>query len=442
MLTLNVMNQPIDQTWSIERIATDARPITWEAVFEESKHELHDVSQILEERERTHGTYYPLKQDIFAAFHYTPLNNVKVVILGQDPYHQTITINGKSVPRAVGLSFSVRQEDSIPSSLQNIYTELANSVRGFRKPDHGDLREWARQGVLLLNTCLTVQPGQAGSHGDIWLGFIVRVFRAIAAVNPNCVYMLWGREAQKIKPILGERSIILEAAHPSGLSARRGFFGCNHFNLANDALIRQGKVGINWRISTLSELRAPSAPITVSPTTKTAVVHQPMLTPVNVDMLPMIIPLKQPVPKFPQVQVPIPTVFPIVQSRVNVPLMPLTLTPVLPTIPNTKPFSPITGNAMNGITNRPLSPPTPVKPPTPPTPEPTQPVAPVTVGGIPAIPTINFGANLNTQAVIPIGLPQIITNKTLTSNVNMPNTPQTRQMPAIVGLPIIPALVK
>jgi len=193
MLTLNVIKEPVDQNWSIERITTETPPVTWESVFEDAKHELHDVSLVLDEQEKMYGTYYPLKRDIFAAFNYTPLNNVKVVILGQDPYHQSVNINGKTLPRSVGLSFSVRQEDSIPSSLRNIYTELADTVRGFRIPDHGDLREWARQGVLLLNTCLTVRPGQPGSHGDIWLGFINKVFKAIAVTNPYCIFMLWGR---------------------------------------------------------------------------------------------------------------------------------------------------------------------------------------------------------------------------------------------------------
>ena len=314
MLSLNILPKPVDQTWSIKRIATEAPPRTWETLFANARNELDFISDRLDEQERDFGMYYPLKSDIFAAFNYTTLPNVKVVILGQDPYHQTIVVNGVSLPRAVGLSFSVRQEDSIPSSLQNIYTELANTVRGFTKPDHGDLRDWARQGVLLLNTCLTVRPGVAGSHGDLWLDFIVRVFKAIAAVNPYCVYMLWGREAQKLRSMLGERSIVLEAAHPSGLSARRGFFGSNHFNLANEALIKHGKVGINWRIRTLAELRRESsgAPLVASDSSKS---H---FAPVRVDLLPFT--TKPDVVQASQVKV-----APPIQA-------------MLPTIPNTKPM--------------------------------------------------------------------------------------------------------
>jgi uracil-DNA glycosylase len=250
MLKLNIIKQPVDQSWTIERIAKEAPPTTWESVMEDAVLELKDISDILIEQERMFGRFYPNKADIFKAFHATPLKSVKVVIVGQDPYHQTVHLNGVTQPRAVGMSFSVRKEDSIPSSLQNIYKELAETIYGFTKPVHGDLTEWARQGVLLLNTCLTVMPtSKAGSHGDLWLGFIVKVLKAIAIVNPTCIFVLWGRYAQNIKPMLGERSIVLEAAHPSGLSAKRGFFGCNHFKLINDHLISQGKVGINWKIS-------------------------------------------------------------------------------------------------------------------------------------------------------------------------------------------------
>ena len=245
MFTLTVLDKPVDQTWSIENVAK-LYPPTWEEVFASASNELRDVSQILDEQERTFGTYFPLKRHIFNAFHYTQLSNVKVVIIGQDPYHQSIVVGNESLPRSVGMSFSVRREDSIPSSLQNIYTELSNTVHGFVRPTHGDLTHWALQGVLMLNTCLTVRPGKPGSHGDIWLGFVNKVFRAIAKANPRCIYLLWGKEAQKLRPMLGDKSVVLEAAHPSGLSARRGFFGCSHFTLVNEHLVRQGKIGINW----------------------------------------------------------------------------------------------------------------------------------------------------------------------------------------------------
>lgn len=252
-ITLNIITEDISQSWSVARVA--AVPIlTWESVFEAASEEIREVSEVLEQDERCNGQFYPLKRELFAAFNHTPLNTVKVVIVGQDPYPQTISLGNNAVPRAMGLSFSVRLEDTIPSSLKNIYIELANTVRGFTIPDHGNLLQWAHQGVLLVNACLTLRPGVPGSHDEIWLGFMKRIFARIAEVNPFCIYMLWGKESQKLKPLLGERSVILEAAHPSGMSARRGFFGCNHFNLANDALLRQGKNGIDWHISSRDEL--------------------------------------------------------------------------------------------------------------------------------------------------------------------------------------------
>lgn len=410
------MHAPVDQTWSIERIATEAPPRTWEATFVDAMPELRDVSTILEEDERTYGPYYPWKQDIFASFHYTPLPNVKLVIIGQDPYHQTIIVNGISMPRAVGLSFSVRPEDSVPSSLKNIYTELANTVRGFTTPDHGDLREWARQGVLLLNSCLTVRPGAAGSHGDIWLGFMNKVFRAISAVNPYCIYMLWGREAQKLKPMLGERSIILEAAHPSGLSARRGFFGSNHFNLANEALIRQGKVGINWRISTLAELKRLAMKVEVPPPA-THTGHEPKFAPVDMAMLPTIISMQAyngNTPPIPKVAIP-------GQYKI---------TPPLPMIPNTKPIVP------TGQMERNLSP---TLPPVPPSPN-EKPISPT-----PIIPKIQFGATL--PAPMTIGLERGVPKGVVEVPQFIPAQPpvrQTAQSPPnkITGLPMIPAVIR
>jgi uracil-DNA glycosylase len=171
-----------------------------------------------------------------------------VVIIGQDPYFQTVHVDGKVVPRAVGLSFSVRRGDEIPISLKNIYRVLSSTVEGFQTPNHGDLRAWATQGVLLANTSLTVRPDEPNSHEGIWLDFMKKVFKGIARVNPRCIYLLWGREAQRLRPLLGEKSIFLETSHPSGKSASRGFLDCNHFNLANKYLIEQGNKPINWNL--------------------------------------------------------------------------------------------------------------------------------------------------------------------------------------------------
>jgi uracil-DNA glycosylase len=361
--------------------------------------ELNDLSTILDEQERKYGHYYPLKKDIFAAFNNTPLGSVKVIIFGQDPYHQTINVNGNPVPRAVGMSFSVRREDSIPSSLQNIYTELTNTVRGFSPPDHGDLREWARQGVLLLNTCLTVRPGQPDSHGDIWHGFIKKVIAAISAVNPYCIALLWGRNAQKLRDILGDRFIVLEAAHPSGFSARRGFFGCNHFNLVNEHLVRQGKVGINWKISSLAELRAPCI---TPPLVHTHTDHKPILAPVDVTLLPTIIPLKSTISHG------LPTIIgvPDATGMYNQSTSPVSKLSPLPIIPNTKRDEVSSGYLLTKASPKQSTP-----PPDPNINQNSQQSSPV-----PAIPKITFGTNLTgpppisigNQQVNDLGLPKII----------------------------------
>jgi uracil-DNA glycosylase len=326
MLRLNVLKSPIDQTWDIYRIATQAPPSTWEAVFEDAKNELIDISRKLDEYERDQGPFYPNKEDIFAAFNYTPLSKVKVVILGQDPYHQTVHLYGKPMPRAMGLSFSVRLGDEVPSSLKNIYTELETTVRGFRRPDHGDLRDWARQGILMLNSCLTVQPSKAGSHGELWMGFITKVFKAISIANPQCIYVLWGRQAQSMRSMIGEKSIVYEAAHPSGLSAKKGFFECDHFNKINKTLIQQGKVSISWHLKSTVTMQNPTTEQT------TATVPQRNLVPVNMTMSYPAIPtvLERPPPKQQY-----PTIL-------GIPTILGGASPLLPDIPNTKKVAPDT----------------------------------------------------------------------------------------------------
>ncbi len=306
----------INQSWTIDQIANYPPP-TLETLF--SDPELHNISLALDQEERIYGQYYPWKRDIFDAFYETSFNNTKVVIIGQDPYHQTITItdpitkNRISAPRAVGLAFSVRREDEIPSSLSNIYTEIANTVPGFVRPDHGDLREWAKQGVLLLNTALTVRPNQANSHSGIWTRFIPKVLAAINTVNPNCIYLLWGNHAKSYRKYLGKDNIVLEAAHPSGFSANRGFFGCNHFNLVNQELIKQGRTPINWQIS----LRSQLSPCPISIQSNIPQSNTNVLIPTVRVNIPT--PIIQPNTNvlIPTVRVNIPN--PIVQSNTNVP---------------------------------------------------------------------------------------------------------------------------
>lgn len=192
------------------------------------------------EEYRTHQVFPPGK-DIFNAFHLTPLSEVKVVILGQDPYHGD--------GQAHGLCFSVNHGVAIPPSLVNIYKELQMDL-GCQIPNHGDLTAWAKQGVLLLNTVLTVRAHQAFSHrGHGWEEFTDAAIRALDAQNRPMVFMLWGKPAREKKRLLTNPAhLILEAAHPSPLSASKGFFGCRHFSQCNAFLTAHGLTPIDWQI--------------------------------------------------------------------------------------------------------------------------------------------------------------------------------------------------
>ena len=188
---------------------------------------------------------YPPADYIFNALHLTPLKEVKVVILGQDPYHNE--------HQAHGLSFSVLPDQrEIPPSLQNIYKELHDDL-GCYIPDNGYLEKWARQGVLMLNTVLTVRAHQANSHqGHGWEQFTDAILEAVNQEDRPIVYLLWGRPAQsKIPMLTNPKHLILKAPHPSPLSAYRGFFGCRHFSQTNAFLESHGAAPIDWQIENI-----------------------------------------------------------------------------------------------------------------------------------------------------------------------------------------------
>lgn len=189
-------------------------------------------------------TVFPAEQDVFNAFSFAELADVKVVILGQDPYHG----QDKGITQAHGLAFSVQKGVKPPPSLVNIYKELVTDIDGFTTPEHGDLTTWAEQGVMLLNTVLTVEQGNAHSHAKLgWQHFTDSVIQAINSQNSGCVFILWGAHAQKkAKMIEQPKHLVLEGPHPSPLSAYRGFFGCQHFSKANKWLLDNGKVPVNW----------------------------------------------------------------------------------------------------------------------------------------------------------------------------------------------------
>jgi uracil-DNA glycosylase len=191
--------------------------------------------------QRARYTVFPAEPDVFAALHLTPLADTRVVILGQDPYH--------GPNQAQGLCFSVRQGVAVPPSLANIYKELHTDL-GLPIPRHGDLTGWARQGVLLLNTTLTVRAGQAASHqGQGWETFTDEVLRAVNKKQQRVVFLLWGAAARKKKALVDlSRHVVLESAHPSPLSAHNGFFGSRPFSRANAALVQAGSAPIDWSL--------------------------------------------------------------------------------------------------------------------------------------------------------------------------------------------------
>ena len=238
---------PVKQEMTLSKIIQTKVPKSWEPVFTAAEDDLEELSVILEHEEKKHGIWYPLKKNLFRALELTALNEVRVVLVGQDPYP---SIGDDGEPRPTGCSFSVRKADSIPPSLKNIFTELMNEFpETFKYPFNGCLDSWARQGVLLLNKCLTIRANEPASHKSIWDGFLIHLLKAIDNVRPNCIFILLGREAQGIKKFLGEKTIKLEAPHPSTRNVKGGFIGCGIFKKVNDHLVKMGERGINWSLT-------------------------------------------------------------------------------------------------------------------------------------------------------------------------------------------------
>ena len=215
---------------------------SWQDVLggEKAKPYFQDVMAFVQAEREAGKTIYPPQPDVFNALKFTPLNAVKVVILGQDPYH--------GPNQAHGLCFSVQRGVRTPPSLLNMYKELHQDIPEFTIPNHGELTHWAQQGVLLLNTVLTVEDGQAHSHARKgWEIFTDAVIDAVNQHTDGVVFLLWGSHAQKKgKRVDANKHRILKAPHPSPLSAHRGFFGCQHFSQTNDWLTKKGKAPIDW----------------------------------------------------------------------------------------------------------------------------------------------------------------------------------------------------
>ncbi|HCA7011408.1 TPA: uracil-DNA glycosylase [Staphylococcus pseudintermedius] len=212
----------------------------WSTIFHEIK-EKHDFKAMHDflEKEYTTQIVYPERENIYQAFDLTPFENVKVVILGQDPYH--------GPNQAHGLAFSVQPGAKFPPSLRNMYQELADDIGCQRTSPH--LQDWAREGVLLLNTVLTVRQGQAHSHKDIgWETFTNEIIQAISDHKKGVVFVLWGRPAQQKERLIDtSRHYVIKSPHPSPLSAHRGFFGSKPYSKTNAYLEAQGLAPIHWR---------------------------------------------------------------------------------------------------------------------------------------------------------------------------------------------------
>lgn len=213
---------------------------------------MHGLRAFLRAEKAAGKAIYPPGPQIFAALDATPFDAVKVVILGQDPYH--------GPGQAHGLCFSVRPGVPPPPSLQNVFAELQRDL-GIARPDHGCLLPWARQGVLLLNAVLTVERGMAGSHhGKGWEGFTDAIVEALDREREHLVFLLWGAPAQaKGRRVDPQRHRVLKAPHPSPLSAHRGFIGCGHFSRANEYLAAHGQTPIDWTLPPRAALGAATA---------------------------------------------------------------------------------------------------------------------------------------------------------------------------------------
>ncbi|MEF1289341.1 uracil-DNA glycosylase [Vibrio sp. M260118] len=218
--------------------------LTWQELIDVEKQQpyFQQIQSFVDQERAAGKEIYPPAEDVFNAFNTTEFDDVKVVIIGQDPYH--------GPNQAHGLCFSVLPGVKTPPSLVNMYKELAQDTEGFEIPQHGYLQSWAEQGVLLLNTVLTVEQGKAHSHAKIgWETFTDRVIEALNQHHSDVVFLLWGAHAQKKGRFINrDKHHVLEGPHPSPLSARRGFFGCRHFSRTNAILQQLGKQPIEWRL--------------------------------------------------------------------------------------------------------------------------------------------------------------------------------------------------
>ena len=238
---------PVTNEWTLAQIATEYPPFGWEPLFMQSEADLAHLDKHLQVWD-----YYPQKKWIFRAFEECPFNKLKVVLIGQDPYPGVDRKTGE--PNAMGLSFSTQRDHNIPVSLQAIFKEIKNSIGDVGPFNHPDLTKWANQGVLLLNTTLTVEKGKPKSHKKEWTGFVPRALKYIQTHKKNCIYILLGGDA---KNLIGGRDSaitdgprVITAGHPSTMNRNRNkdFFGSGIFIRVNELLLKDGETPIDWNI--------------------------------------------------------------------------------------------------------------------------------------------------------------------------------------------------
>lgn len=235
----------VDDSWTVERVTKEAYPPDWKDCFDSASLELSSAAKMVEKKETSGASRKtaPHRKDIFKAFFSVPPDLVRVVIIGQDPYPGVDDASGEF--QASGLAFSVKPGMAIPFSLKKIYQEIKRNYPDFTIPTHGDLTKWTEQGILLLNRALTLELGKPNSHEHIWHGFLSRVIDYLLAVNPDCIFCLWGKSREVVDMIHG-RGYKLECSHPA--ASRFGGYSCDHFREVNDILTKLKQPVIDWTL--------------------------------------------------------------------------------------------------------------------------------------------------------------------------------------------------
>jgi uracil-DNA glycosylase len=238
----------IPDSWTIWDMATKRPPPGWLDLFKRCQEILKEIDEDHHDEDGQMIEFRPEVSLVFRAFEMTPLELIRIIIIGQDPYYDVSRKTGRS--KACGAAFSLNPDEplSIAPSLANIFKELKKEYPKYKIPKHGDLSYWMNQGVLLLNKDLTVKPGKAGTLEGYWRPFLNEIVKAIRKARPKAVWMLWGKNAQELESVIQSEKYVLKSPHPSPMSADRGFFGNNHFKEANRLLLESKQEEIDWQI--------------------------------------------------------------------------------------------------------------------------------------------------------------------------------------------------